>query len=170
MRAKRKVNLDTVVVGSSEWKSLSQRQRAEVQAKRAGGYIGKVVTPEVWDIDDIPEEEPPELVRDMQPKYKAVVRHLTAEEFDALPAVEKQTWKGNPPEYAPQDDMPGDRSVPVFTPGAVVTAEKERDGYTLQRKQPHGFWYILGLEADLGSFTGFNQAHEALLEYLKGQS
>jgi hypothetical protein len=165
MRVKRRINEDTVVVGSPEWRSLSHSKRREIIAKRSGAHVGTVTNPEM-DIDDIPEEEPKTPVKE---PYTATMRHLTHEEYEALPWLTKQSWRGHipEPESKPDADQPGDVSMPVRTPGAEVTEVREREGYKFIRTNPHGHWSILGLPKSFGSFVTFKDALAALTRYLK---
>jgi hypothetical protein len=183
MRVKRQINPDTIEVGSLEWKRLTDKQRDEQLAKRNGWHYAKVLTEaEIIErgIDpfDFSNDEPRQpTLGETKPKYEVKSRTLSAEEFSELPLEQKMAWKGHPVEYMESEyDRPGDMKLPPSTRGVTVTEEKKRTlpvtdtkgvEFTFQRLNPHGYWVVLGLEHDLGTFLGFKEAHAALTEAFK---
>ncbi|HEY1247896.1 MAG TPA: hypothetical protein VGE97_02800 [Nitrososphaera sp.] len=61
------------------------------------------------------------------------------------------------------------KGMKKFQVNAVKIISVDDKEYPLERREPYGFWYVIGLEADLGTFTGHKEATEALLAYLRKQ-
>lgn len=70
------------------------------------------------------------------------------------------------PATVADDTQPGDVS-PRDTTG--VTRVRRYKGYTLERHQPHGFWYVIELP-ELCTFTDQASAQHAIDKYLDGSS
>jgi hypothetical protein len=170
MRVRRRVDEDAIVIGSKEWRSLSHSRRRAIQDKR-NGVISVKVQPDTEgfvEIDDV-EEAPKTKVAEVRPKHEIVIRHLTPEEADEQLIRGSKAWREWEGRYSEQPNVDDQQKGDVYTfhPGVIVTKEREFEGHKIQRRNPHGFWFVLGLENELGSHLTLADAQDALLKYLE---